>query len=297
VDFLPDPTFIIDTKKRVIAWNAAMERFTAIKKDQMLGRGGYAFAIPLYDRQRPALIDLIDADIKEISRHYTLIHNNGDSLEAEIFVPRLDQRNGAVFSVRAAKLNDTTGFPTGTIETIRDITDEHPGSVKTGGRTGVPGQVSGSGDTTPQKLHPARDEHIPPMISLLYLSNALKLAHDGIGILDRSARCVWVNNALVDLLGAGYSTAIIGKSLTNFITTEQRKMTTDLLLSIPRSGPVSFNISIITPSGTTPVGASVSQISDEAGELLGFMVILRDRRKDWPAVQAGSDTAEMSDSK
>ena len=68
----------------------------------------------------------------------------------------------------------------------------------------------------PRKLPPARDEHIPPMISLLYLSNALKLAHDGIGILDRSARCVWVNNALVDLLGAGYSTAIIGKSYRKF---------------------------------------------------------------------------------
>ena len=83
VEFLPDPTFIIDTSKRVIAWNAAMERFTAIKKDQMLGRGGYAFAIPLYDRQRPALIDLIDADKKEISQYYSLIHNDGKVLEAE----------------------------------------------------------------------------------------------------------------------------------------------------------------------------------------------------------------------
>ncbi|MRR13980.1 PAS domain S-box protein, partial [archaeon] len=44
IDFLPDATFAIDREGIVIAWNNAMEELTGIRKEDILGRGDYAYA-------------------------------------------------------------------------------------------------------------------------------------------------------------------------------------------------------------------------------------------------------------
>ena len=43
IEFLPDPTWVIDTDGRVIAWNQAIERTTGIQKEEILGQGDYAY--------------------------------------------------------------------------------------------------------------------------------------------------------------------------------------------------------------------------------------------------------------
>jgi PAS domain-containing protein len=52
IEFLPDATFVINQKGEVIAWNRAIERITGIKKDDMLGKGDYEYAIPFYGKRR-----------------------------------------------------------------------------------------------------------------------------------------------------------------------------------------------------------------------------------------------------
>jgi PAS domain S-box-containing protein len=39
IDFLPDPTFVIDKQKKVVAWNKAIELLTGVRKEDILGRG------------------------------------------------------------------------------------------------------------------------------------------------------------------------------------------------------------------------------------------------------------------
>ena len=42
IDFLPDPTLVIDQAGRVIAWNRAMEAMTSVPKAAILGQGDHA---------------------------------------------------------------------------------------------------------------------------------------------------------------------------------------------------------------------------------------------------------------
>ena len=59
VEVLPDATFVIDRDKKVIAWNRALEEMTNVRKEDVLGRGDYHYAVPFYGEKRPILIDLI----------------------------------------------------------------------------------------------------------------------------------------------------------------------------------------------------------------------------------------------
>ena len=59
VSFLPDATFAIDKKGRVIAWNRAMESMTGVKADDILGKGEYEYSLPFYGFRQPILIDLV----------------------------------------------------------------------------------------------------------------------------------------------------------------------------------------------------------------------------------------------
>ena len=59
IDFLPDATFVIDTKGKVIAWNKAIEDMTGVKAQDMVGKGNYEYALPFYGERRPILIDLV----------------------------------------------------------------------------------------------------------------------------------------------------------------------------------------------------------------------------------------------
>lgn len=70
IDFLPDPTFVIDSDKKVIAWNRAIEEMTGVRKEEIIGKGDYAYAVPFYGKPRPVLIDLIYSDDRETELQY-----------------------------------------------------------------------------------------------------------------------------------------------------------------------------------------------------------------------------------
>ena len=56
INFLPDATFVIDSERKIVAWNRAIEEMTGFPKDKMLGKGNYAYAEPFYGKKRPILI-------------------------------------------------------------------------------------------------------------------------------------------------------------------------------------------------------------------------------------------------
>ena len=70
IDFLPDATFAVDIEGKVIAWNRAIEDMTGVPKGEMVGKSGYAYAVPFLSEARLILIDLVIRDMKEIGRKY-----------------------------------------------------------------------------------------------------------------------------------------------------------------------------------------------------------------------------------
>ena len=122
IEFLPDATFAIDREGEVIAWNRAIEEMTGVKKEAMLGRGNYEYAVPFYGEARPVLADLILHDDPETG--YPSVRRNGDVLVAEVYTPLLRGRRGAHIRFAATALLDRQGKVTGAIESIRDVSDE-----------------------------------------------------------------------------------------------------------------------------------------------------------------------------
>lgn len=123
IEFLPDATFAIDQDKKVIAWNRAIEEMTGLSKEDIIGKGNYAYALPFYGDRNPILIDLIFSNDNETWQKYDYIKRNGNSLYAETFVPQAFEGKGAFVIATASQLFDSGGNGVGAIETIRDITD------------------------------------------------------------------------------------------------------------------------------------------------------------------------------
>ncbi|MGC7879410.1 PAS domain S-box protein [Desulforudis sp. 1031] len=125
IDFLPDATFVIDQEKKVIAWNRAIEEMTGVLKEDIIGQGDYAYAVPFYGERRPVLVDLIglEDDLRKIEEKYEYVERKANTLIAEVFVPKLNQGRGAFLWATASPLYDSDGKLAGAIESIRDITE------------------------------------------------------------------------------------------------------------------------------------------------------------------------------
>ena len=120
IDFLPDATFTVDRKGKVIAWNRAMEEMTGVWAEEILGKGNYEYSLPFYGERRPTLIDMVNASEDEINNYYPKLKRKGNILTAETDVSlKGDIRTVWAFAV---PLSDTKGSYIGAIEAVRDIT-------------------------------------------------------------------------------------------------------------------------------------------------------------------------------
>lgn len=122
VSFLPDATFAIDKKGRVIAWNRAMESMTGVKADDILGIGDYKYSFPFYGFRQPILIDLVLQPDPNLEAEYEAVKRNGMSLTGEVFISSFGT-NGTYIWAKASPLYDSNGNITGAIESLRDITE------------------------------------------------------------------------------------------------------------------------------------------------------------------------------
>jgi|LSQX01.1.fsa_nt_gb diguanylate cyclase (GGDEF)-like protein/PAS domain S-box-containing protein len=122
IDFLPEPTFVINQQGQVELWNYAMEELTGIKARDILGRGNYEYAIPFYGRRVPMLIDMA-LDPQLIENNNIVVNKiENDTLFAEIYCPQLGV-NGSYLSCKSAPLRERSGNLVGAIETMRNITE------------------------------------------------------------------------------------------------------------------------------------------------------------------------------
>ena len=123
IDFLPDATFAIDQDGKVIAWNRAIEEMTGTKKEDIIGKGDYAYSVPWYNEYRPIIIDIIRKDDSEYISKYEYVHKEGKTIYAEVFIPLVYNGKGAYLWITASPLLDSNGHQYGAIESVRDISD------------------------------------------------------------------------------------------------------------------------------------------------------------------------------
>ena len=279
IEFLPDPAFIIDEEHRVVAWNSAIEQMTGIGKKEILGCTEFAYAFPFYGTSRMILIDLIDASDDEIKKYYPDMKREGSSVIAKVFVPSLYSGRDAYLWGKASHLHDDERKRIGAIEVIRDISQikelqELLKNAKNGFVSETLRKISMPDAIDP--VHPIPDEiKTHGVLSLLYLSNALKMALDSISILDLSGRCVWVNDAFARIISLKKNDILVGKSFAQFIAPEDRKIALDCLIDVRKSGNKRISLSLLTSTGRIPAEASLSSINDTEDNILGYMTIIR----------------------
>ncbi|MBN2310763.1 MAG: PAS domain S-box protein [Candidatus Hydrogenedentes bacterium] len=123
VEFLPDATFVIDQDKKVIAWNRALELMTGTRKEDIIGQGDYAYAVPFCGERRPIIVDLTYDEGLTDPSHYEYVDRQNGAFVAETFVPSLYGGKGAHIWTAAWPLLDRDGRFTGAIESVRDISE------------------------------------------------------------------------------------------------------------------------------------------------------------------------------
>ena len=122
INFLPDPTWVVDNDGRVVTWNRAMEKLTGIKAEEIVGKGNFEYALPFYGERRPVLIDLVQDWKPEYKEKYLSIKKEGNRLVAESY--HADLGDGGMYLLLTASLiYDAADQVAGAIESLRDITD------------------------------------------------------------------------------------------------------------------------------------------------------------------------------
>ncbi len=122
LDFLPDATFAVDTEGKVILWNKAMEEMTGVRAEDILLKGNYEYALPIYGIRRPLLVDMVLKWDDEAAKKYQNVRiEPGKVILAEIDATILG-KDVTLFG-KAKPLYNTKGEVIGAIESIRDISE------------------------------------------------------------------------------------------------------------------------------------------------------------------------------
>ncbi len=282
IECLPDPTFVVSDEHKVIAWNAAMEQMTGVSKNEIIGSEEFEHVFPKNISSCSIFVDLItliNAADNEIGKHDPPITREGSSLVAEGYFPSLYSGRGSYVWATVSPLIGPDGRRMGAIEVIRDISQvKELYQLLKNAKTGC---IPGTDETIsiPDAGYPAFPSHdttkIPGLLSPHYLSLALKMARDYVAILDRSGKCIWVNDALVTAVNAGSCNDLAGRSIALYIAPEFRKMALDSLVEVKKNGHKTVPFMLLSSSGRVPVEANISAITTEEGDLFGYMAIVR----------------------
>ena len=123
---LEQPALVLDCAGRVIVWNGGMERYTGIRAEDVIGKGGFAHGKALFGKRRPTLADSILARNDPGDDDYRMLPHEGEELLAE---SRFPLASGREVICMAAPLYDDAGRLSGVLETLRDAAGEREAGV------------------------------------------------------------------------------------------------------------------------------------------------------------------------
>jgi PAS domain S-box-containing protein len=248
IEFMPDPTFIIDWNHRVIAWNRALEMLTGVRRDEVLGKKDFGKAFTFFGEERPILVDVLALSPHELAIKYPQVRRFGDSIYVESFVSAMNGGKGAYLWGKASALIDHDGHPIGAIESIRDISAwkrarESLRKMDTGG-TAI-AEPSENEEQKVQNLSLMRQE----------LESVLDLMEEAVLLTDKSGIILWANERFVELVD-GDRQIVLGAPLSTFFPADEGQ-----ILSDPPGGtPLHITLIPLTGSRILPVEAKTAGI-------------------------------------
>jgi len=169
IDFLPDPTLVLNRNGAIVFWNRAMEKLTGTPAADMLGRKDFTRSLPLHGQQRPLLADLARGAAHPNAQQYTLLTQTEDAFIAEATLTQLPGGPRHVW-IKAVALRDEEGQITGAVESIRDITERHQAAVA---------------------LEQSEDK----------FRRIVETANEGVWTVDADCKTTFVNRRMAEMLG------------------------------------------------------------------------------------------------
>lgn len=121
IEFIPDILFAVNKNGKVIVWNKTAENMTGVPKKDILGKGNYEYAVPLYGKRIPILIDYALMEKKPDKRYKSVKYENG-AITAIAENARLKGERRILWG-KASRFYDFRGNIMGAIEIVRDITE------------------------------------------------------------------------------------------------------------------------------------------------------------------------------
>ncbi|MCK9579784.1 MAG: PAS domain S-box protein [Methanoregula sp.] len=124
IDFLPDPTMVVDTAGIVVAWNHAMEELSGIPALSVIGKGDYAYSDWITGGRHPIMIDyVLQQDYERIKKVYPHVRFRGNIVQSEALITLASGTRISLW-ISATPLIDQNGEITGAIESLRDVTHQ-----------------------------------------------------------------------------------------------------------------------------------------------------------------------------
>ena len=185
IDFLPDPTLVVDKEGRVLFWNKELEKLTGVAAVEMLGKGDNAYAIPFYGVRTPLLVDYARGAASLDENRYDLLALGDDEVIAEADLPALPGGPKRVWA-KAVALRDEAGAVTGAIEAIRDVTKRHLAETA---------------------LRESEEK----------FRRIVETAHEGVWVFDANGNTSFANQRMAEMLGYAPHD-MFGKKLETFTT-------------------------------------------------------------------------------
>ena len=118
IDFLPDPTYVVDPNEAIVAWNRAMVAMTGIEEKAVIGMNFRKHIIPLYNSFDTLPIESVLCD----RPHMNGEHQPAKPLFEERFLAGLHRGKGGYVWITTAPILDSENQIAGAIESIRDVT-------------------------------------------------------------------------------------------------------------------------------------------------------------------------------
>ena len=244
IDFLPDPILAIDVEGKVQFWNRAMEKLTGVKKENILGKGDYEYALPFWGERRPILVDLVKQWDEELGKKYLSVKKEENCLVSESFHPHMGD-GGTYLSGIAAILYDTSGKPVGAIESLRDFTDR-------------------------KIAEDAMKE------SERKLKTILETADEGFELINTNLEIVDQNPAMCRIMGREKED-VIGKSIFDFVDEENKKIFLEQIELRKQGISSAYEIALSRPDGShVHCLFNVSPLFDKNNERIGAFAMVSD---------------------
>ncbi|OPY40385.1 MAG: sensory histidine kinase AtoS [Methanoregulaceae archaeon PtaU1.Bin222] len=263
IEFMPDPTFIINRDRKVIAWNRALERISGVKRNDVLGTNTYSHAFGFLQGKRPILVDIIDLPAHELAKSYPAVRRFGDSIFVETLIPGRPDEKGIYLWGKATPLFDSEGRTIGAIESFRDMSEWKKAKESmqpTRNATGItPDHVAFSSMGFSN--------------GLIWLDSALDHLSEGVAILDSDARIMKINPSFLSLLHRDRE-EMHGKDILSVCNPDDKSQVMEVLDRTRENLKKSEIIRVRLGQATQPLDAEITSLKDEKGHHLGHVIVL-----------------------